>query len=268
MKGELHEAARRPTLSEGLEAVWLASNRQFPRHSHDEFGIGMVMFGGHRSWSGRGQVEAGPGELICVNPGEIHDGLPIRGEARGWRMIYARPESLLARETGFADFEFARAAFRDPRTAELFALLFESVVELCPDGMAIEERLTTLFGRLAARHGARSPMRPEAPPAIARAQQRIDDDPARNVTLAELAATAGLSRFQLLRGFARHVGATPHAYLVQRRVRLARRHLLAGLGPAASAAAAGFADQSHLTRAFSRQYGMTPARYQAAAKSA
>ncbi len=84
------------------------------------------------------------------------------------------------------------------------------------------------------------------------------------MTLAELAGLSGVSRFQLLRGFARSVGTTPHAYLVQQRVRLARRLLAAGSGPAAAAAEAGFADQSHMTRAFVRQYGVTPARYRAA----
>ncbi|WP_375781517.1 AraC family ligand binding domain-containing protein [Roseococcus suduntuyensis] len=29
------------------------------------------------SSSGRGPVEAGPGDVITVNPGEVHDGAPI-----------------------------------------------------------------------------------------------------------------------------------------------------------------------------------------------
>ncbi|MBK3426645.1 AraC family transcriptional regulator, partial [Methylobacterium sp. IIF4SW-B5] len=37
----------------------------------------------------------------------------------------------------------------------------------------------------------------------------------------------------------------------------------AGSGPAAAAAEAGCADQSHMTRAFVRQYGVTPARCRA-----
>ena len=67
-----------------------------------------------------------------------------------------------------------------------------------------------------------------------------------------------------MRGFARAVGVTPHAYLLQQRVRLARRLLSAGRRPIEAAAEAGFADQSHLTRAFRRQLGVTPARYRAA----
>ncbi len=56
---------------------------------------------------------------------------------------------------------------------------------------------------------------------------------------------------------------TPHAYLVQRRVRLARELLRVGRTPAEATAEAGFSDQSHVTRTFARCYGVTPARYRA-----
>jgi AraC-like DNA-binding protein len=99
---------------------------------------------------------------------------------------------------------------------------------------------------------------------VAKAIQRLDSAPDTQVSLAELASLSGVSRFQLLRGFAREVGITPHAYLVQQRVRLARRLLADGEAPAQAAIQAGFADQSHMTRAFVRQLGITPSRYRAA----
>ena len=96
------------------------------------------------------------------------------------------------------------------------------------------------------------------------ARRRLDEAPEVLTTLAELAVLSGVSRFQLLRGFARETGVTPHAYLLQRRVRLARQLLATGHAPADAALEAGFADQSHMTRAFRRQFGITPARYRAA----
>lgn len=51
----------------GVIAVAIASNRHFPRHSHDEFGIGVLTHGAQRSWSGRGMVESLPGHVITVN---------------------------------------------------------------------------------------------------------------------------------------------------------------------------------------------------------
>ena len=84
------------------------------------------------------------------------------------------------------------------------------------------------------------------------------------MTLTELAALCGIGRFQLVRAFAREFGATPHAYLVQWRVRLARQLLLPAKRPQSRLKTSGFADQSHMTRAFVRHFGITPARYMAA----
>ena len=79
--------------------------------------------------------------------------------------------------------------------------------------------------------------------------------------LAHLAAAAGLSRFELVRRFGAQTGLTPHAFQTNVRIAQARRLLAAGAAPAAVAAACGFADQAHLTRAFRRAVGVTPARY-------
>jgi AraC-like DNA-binding protein len=89
----------------------------------------------------------------------------------------------------------------------------------------------------------------------------IDDAPTAAFTLADLARACGLSRFQVLRRFVSATGFTPHAYLVQRRLDVARR-LIASNTPLAQAAAdAGFADQSHMTRVFTSRYGVSPGAY-------
>lgn len=80
-------AQHRSTLR-GIEARTLISDRSFPRHTHDQFGIGMMQSGAHRSWSSIGQVEAQAGYGIIVSPGEMHDGMPVQGNARTWRVIF------------------------------------------------------------------------------------------------------------------------------------------------------------------------------------
>ncbi len=53
----------------GVEAVEARTKHAFPRHTHDQFGIGVMMHGAQRSLSGQGVVDAGPGNTITVNPG-------------------------------------------------------------------------------------------------------------------------------------------------------------------------------------------------------
>lgn len=81
---------------------------------------------------------------------------------------------------------------------------------------------------------------------------------AENVSLDELAASAGVTNFQLIGLFKRTVGVTPHVYLIHLRLTAARRDIRRGRGLADSAVAAGFCDQSAFSGHFKRWYGITP----------
>jgi AraC-like DNA-binding protein len=84
---------------------------------------------------------------------------------------------------------------------------------------------------------------------------------AQRLTLEDLAAVAGLSPFHFLRSFQAHHHVTPQQMLMAVRLFDAKRRLAADEAPAQVAAATGLSDQAHLTRAFVRRYGVTPARY-------
>jgi AraC-like DNA-binding protein len=250
----------------GVVAVTAQSRHAFAPHMHDQYGVGHIHRGAQRSRSGRGMVEAAAGDTITVNPGEIHDGAPIGDEGRAWTIIYLEPE-LIARaaaditEGGIRTCEFELPSLRDAQVARHVRALLTAATgsnEAC-----LEEALLSLLGALLSRK-ARAAHR-DAPAWIARVRERIDDDPAANLTLANLAGGAGVSRFQLLRCFRSAVGFTPHAYLLQRRVQLARRLIAGGTALAEAAAMAGFADQSHMTRRFVRDFGIPPGAYAAAA---
>ena len=262
----VHAVEQHRSALPGVEAMTLLTAHVFPRHAHDGFGLGLITRGAQRSWSGIGPIEAEAGDVITVNPGEVHDGAPLGDGPRDWRTLYLGPrevgrEGLEWRE---GQPEIPRPALRDPVLAALLSHFFAEVTREAPDGFGAEEALLRTVARLLGRHGARRRGAGGASPSVAAARRRMDAAPELPVSLAELAALSGVSRFQLLRGFHREVGITPHAYLVAARVRLARRLLAAGRRPAEVAASAGFADQSHLTRAFLRQFGVTPARYRAA----
>lgn len=253
----------------GIDAMSAATARTYPRHTHDQYGIGVVDSGGHASWSGRGHVEAGPGSMICVNPGEVHDGRAIGQRSRSWRILYFDPalmnevcvDVLDGAQTSMT---FDAPVFADDSVRRRFDAAFAHAAGAGTDPMACETALLTLVARLHA-HSTQSDaaQRSETGPiaCIRRARNRIDADPAARLTLVELAKEVGLSRYQLLRGFARELGLTPHAYILQQRIALARRRIRAGVALAEAALVAGFYDQSHLTRCFVKQFGVTPSRY-------
>ncbi|WP_144140176.1 AraC family transcriptional regulator [Paraburkholderia sp. BCC1884] len=258
----------------GIEATVAETAHSFPRHSHDRFGVGVIVRGGHRSASGRGPVEARANDAIMVNPGEVHDGASLDERGRAWRMLYFEPSmlSIAAAELSGAaarEIELMQPVAHDALLKRLFERLFSVSVEAPSvlDDLVREEALLELLAHLVRTHATQSAplVRVVAGP-IARARARIDDDPASPLTLTDLAADSGMSRFQLLRSFARETGLPPHAYRMQRRVVLARRSIAHGATLADAAATAGFADQSHMTRAFVRLLGVTPANYAAAVR--
>ncbi|GLS23088.1 AraC family transcriptional regulator [Labrys miyagiensis] len=253
----------------GIEAVEAESSHSFPRHTHDQFGVGFISRGAQKSASGRGLVEAGAGNVITVNPGEVHDGIPIGGGSRRWHMLYLDPAVVAAaigdiEEGRKPGFEFTAPVLADRPPLALFRRLFRAVTQSEPEGAELkrDEALLLLLARM--RGEALAGAMPPAP--IARARDLIDSDPAAPVTLSDLAVESGLSQFQVVRGFARATGMTPHAYLMQCRIHLARRLIVEGMALAEVAAASGFADQSHMTRRFVRVYGVSPGAYAAAVR--
>lgn len=264
----------------GVQAVAARSQRVFARHTHDQFGIGVMRQGAQVSHSGRGQVQAGPGHVITVNPGEVHDGAPIGGGMRAWQMLYLDPDVVAAAADDIAaadrggdgrhhDYEFELPAWDQPGLArDVLALYAHATAGAAP--LACEALLLRVLAQAGGPLGARpSPeTRHGVPGGIRHARGLIDDDPAAALSLADLATASGLSRYQVLRAFARATGLTPHAYQMQRRLLLARQLIRQGMSLADAAALGGFSDQSHMTRLFVRAYGVSPGRYALAAAGA
>jgi AraC-like DNA-binding protein len=67
-----------------------------------------------------------------------------------------------------------------------------------------------------------------------------------------------VSRFHLVRAFANATGMAPYEYLIALRVGHAAALLASGWNCTDAATAAGFFDQSHLNRHFTRSLGVTP----------
>ena len=177
-----------------VTAVDARSARTFARHSHEEFGVGLLWRGAQRSWSGRGAVEAGAGQVITVNPAEAHDGAPV-GEERAWSMLYVMPALV---GDVVADLSEGRLATRelhapvvdDARVGRLFRAARAAALQDA-DGETFGERLLVPLAALLA--PPRAPA-PDAPGRLARVRERLYDHPAAPHPLAELAGLAGLSR--------------------------------------------------------------------------
>lgn len=253
----------------GLE-LFSATLREFSfqPHAHEEYFIALTEAGlVAPAYRGSSHV-IGPGDLLVLNPEEVHAGGPVAGS---WTYRALYPSRDLMRDIaaefpagGIAVPEFGTDIVRDEAVATSLRR-YHSLVESPRSGkLERETQLVRALVLLTGRHGTRSReprLAGREPRAVRLSRDYLDEHLARNVSLGELAGFAGLSAFHLCRVFRVSVGMTPHAYLTHLRVRRAKSLLRAGLPAAVAAVEVGFYDQAHLTRHFKRIVGVPPGRF-------
>jgi len=100
---------------------------------------------------------------------------------------------------------------------------------------------------------------------LRRIQEHVNANIGDPITLADLAAAAGLSRMHFAAQFRAAMGCRPHEYLLQQRIECAKATLSSVSLPLAEVAlSVGFQTQSHFSTVFKRLTGETPARWQRA----
>lgn len=240
----------------------------FSKHFHEGYAVGFIESGAMGFRYRGSDVLAPKGSINLVVPGEIHDGHAASVEGWGYRMFYLPTEILMsaARELSAKPVQphFSMGVLEDK---ELAAAIYKAHFTLQQNEATLLEKeilLLKLLINWISRHGedrSNCPQVGSEHRAVRLASEYMQDQSAENVGLEKLAGLGGLSPFHFVRVFEKHFGITPHAYLMQTRVNKAKKMLSCSMRLADIAAECGFADQSHLTRQFHRQFGLTPGHY-------
>lgn len=112
-------------------------------------------------------------------------------------------------------------------------------------------------------HSGASPSMLSAPHALTRALDYAREHLAERIPLQTLADLTGLSLWRFSIVFRQQMGVPPHRYISQLRIARACELLREGVSAAAVADACGFYDQSHFSRHFKHQCGITPGQFAA-----
>lgn len=254
-----------PTGIETIQAHF--TGHAYDPHDHDEVLVGVTQQGVQQFHCRRRLNTSTPGRAILIEPGEVHDGQSPDAAGFTYAMLYLpqawlqqRAEALQA-ATGLPTPQgFRHTLSDDPGLAQTIARAFASLHGR-EGPLAQDSCLDRLVLGLSGHLDPSPPTRSTPHPAAARAREVLRAQFAEPIGLDRLAALAGADRFRLHRQFQHSYGLSPHAYLVQVRLKAARQRLATGTSPAQAAAETGFADQSHLGRWFRRAYGLTPAAY-------
>jgi AraC-like DNA-binding protein len=251
--------------AEGIERVEAHFFGQaFSPHRHDTYAIGLTL-SGVQTFRYRGERRhCLPGQCHILHPDETHDGGAGTDEGFGYRIVYVDPalirDALGGRPLPFvADPIVARSAL--PRG---FASAVWDIGDPIDDGGRIELAVA-VAGMLAS--AAKSRPTPSARlhfAALASVRDLIAASPARRHSMEDLERLSGLDRWALARQFRTAFGTSPSRFRTMRQIDRVRRLMAGGAPLAEASAAAGFADQSHMSRHFKRAYGLTPAAWAAA----
>jgi AraC family transcriptional regulator len=237
-----------------LSEVRHSSRRALPAHDHEAPGFYLLLAGDYQEWVG-GRAVAYRKGTVAYHPRAFHHRDAIG--AAGVHFFVAelsgpflhRVDALLPNVPVF-DHGGILATLATRLRAERSA--DDPAAGLVREGLACE-----LVGALARRQP-----RDGSPPWLLRADEALRDELERRWSLAELAAAAGVHPARLARGFRRAWGESVGERLRRLRVEAAREAIARpGSDLAEVAHACGFADQSHLTRAFRRAFGLTPGAY-------
>lgn len=244
------------------------TDHAFERHSHDCFSIGLTTSGVQRFRCRGRQYDSQPGDFVLFNPDEDHDGRC--GTSDGFRyMIWYLPDafvqSSLDLDAGVAkQAYFAAPHLTDQDMAMAFRALTQDLSTHPCEALRAESLVHAFLRTMLRRHGERR-QAPGAKPTdagLARltwVKDYIRTYFQRDLTLAELAGVAGLSRAHLTRVFGATFNVPPHVYLNAVRIAHAQNLISLGMPLASVAVECGFADQSHLTRRFKGSVGVSPA---------
>ena len=244
------------------------SDHAFERHSHECFSIGLTTFGVQRFRCKGQQHDSRPGDFVLFNPDEDHDGR--RGTSDGFRyLIWYVPDafvrSCLDVDAGLAGQPyFAAPHLTDPDMAVSFRTLTQDLSTHSCETLRTESLMRTFLLTMLERHGERGraeALRPTEAGLVRlmRVKDYIRTYFQHDLTLAELAEVAGLSRSHLTRLFGATFNVSPHVYLNAVRIAQAQTLISLGMPLALVAVECGFVDQSHLTRRFKGCVGVAPA---------
>jgi AraC-like DNA-binding protein len=237
-------------------------------HRHETYAVGLTLRG-VQAFHYRGRRQASrAGQVMVLHPDEAHDGHAGVADGFTYRMLYVDPGAVSAALDGARPPFVPEAVAEDPALAALLGEAFADFPRTL-EPLAIDAIVGRLAEGLAARadSGQRPPRGATAHRAVERVRDFLVAEAPRTIASEELENVSGLDRFALARHFRAAFSTSPHRFQIGQRLARARTMIAQGISLSETAAATGFADQSHLTRHFSARFGLTPGRWAALSRS-
>lgn len=244
-------------------------------HHHDFYEVYLLLSGDVAYWVEGRILRLQPGDLLFINPMELHRPMPDTEKPVYERFVlWINREFLESMSTEQAPLQTCfdtelpshshlirpSASERAVLTAKMGELVRESYSkdfgsQLSAKGIFLQ--LMVLLNRLANRAATRQEGE-QLSPLVQNALQYINENVSAPLSLEDIAGKLFISKYHLSHAFSREVGVSVYRYVMLRRLMLARQLLLEGEAAGQVCRSCGFADYAGFYRAFKSEYGVSP----------
>jgi len=246
-------------------------NFSFPEHFHDEHLIQIIKEGQNSFFCNGNTYEAAPGDVVLINPGEVHNGQSRTNEKLQYNVFYIDPgvwEEVLGIGSVFITkgFLFNKTLVKDELLFGKIDRFFYLLAEDGHDEIRLHEKYLDILLYIShhyslSRSGYYNPDTHHTK-TINLLKDYIQENLSNKLSLEDLSRAGNVSPFHLLRIFTKQTGLTLHQFILVSRIEKSKDLLKNKMAISDVAFTMGFADQSHFTRSFKKMMGLTPRQYQ------
>lgn len=247
-------------------------------HHHDFYEVYYLLAGEVEFWVDGKIIRMQPGQLLLINPMELHRPVINDNKAVYERIvIWINKEYLESLDTpqmklsscfdttqpGHLHLIKPTASERPALTTCIAELVRESYSkdygsELCAYGLFLQ--LMVQLNRMS--HSAEeNHEEQQLSPLVQEALTYISEHISQELSLESIAAQFYISKYHLSHAFTREMGISIYRYILMRRLLMARQMLTAGESAGQVCRNCGFSDYTSFYRAFKSEYGISPREY-------
>lgn len=260
-----HQFYRHPQLPWAELRVSQHSPHAYRLHMHAEYSLGLVDQGHATFTHAAGPQHLHAGTVVLIEPNVWHACNPAAVTAWSYRMLYLQAD-WLHDVLGVQGLRFAQRALCDVHVAQQLHQLCVQLTQTTTNAQAWTDQLRSLLHSTSLVQPLPQPLTTEDH-TVQLALAQWHEHPATAQHIHAMAQAQGMSTSRFIRYFKTATGVTPGVYRLNIRLNGARCLLAQGAALADAALAMGFADQSHLQRAFKAHHAATPGCYAKQQKS-